>query len=209
MSVTKLGMPKWGMSMSEGKLVAWLVEEGAELAQGAEVAEVETEKINGLVEAPAAGILRRRIAQVGEELPVGALLGVIADASVSDAEIDAFVEEFQASFVPGASDEDEAGATTTVEAGGRSFRTTSMGSGEETVVLVHGFGGDRSHGGRQQAGQGQKRQAARRTMRESVHDERLGEGGPEILANADGWSAGGSRLADIVPVWPEGATGRR
>lgn len=142
MSVTKLGMPKWGMSMSEGKLVAWLVEEGAELTQGMEVAEVETEKINGLVEAPAAGVLRRRIAQVGEELPVGALLGVIADASVPDAEIDAFVEEFQASFVPGAADEDEAGATSTVEAGGRTFRTTRMGSGDETVVLVHGFGGD-------------------------------------------------------------------
>src|SRR5437773_4528967 len=88
MSIVKLGVPKWGLSMTEGKLVEWLVEEGAELEPGAEVAEVETEKINGVVEAPAAGVLRRRVAAVGETLPVGALLGVIADASVPDADID-------------------------------------------------------------------------------------------------------------------------
>jgi pyruvate dehydrogenase E2 component (dihydrolipoamide acetyltransferase) len=39
-NATRLGVPKWGMSMTEGKLVAWLDAEGAELAQGAEVAEV-------------------------------------------------------------------------------------------------------------------------------------------------------------------------
>ena len=63
----KLGMPKWGLSMTEGRVVAWLVDEGAEIAVGDEVAEVETEKINGAVEtpggrrpAPARGRGRRR-----------------------------------------------------------------------------------------------------------------------------------------------------
>jgi pyruvate dehydrogenase E2 component (dihydrolipoamide acetyltransferase) len=142
MSIAKLGVPKWGLSMTEGKLVEWLVDEGAELAPGAEVAEVETEKINGVVEAPVAGVLRRRVAAVGETLPVGALLGVIADASVPDAEIDEFIANFQATFVPDEAEE-EGPAAETVSVGGRSLRYVRYGEGDgETVVLLHGFGGD-------------------------------------------------------------------
>ena len=99
--IEKLGMPKWGLSMTEGRVIDWLVDEGAEIAVGDEVAEVETEKINGVVEAPVAGVLRRRVAASDDVIPVGGLLGVIADASVPEAEIDAFVAEFEASFVPG------------------------------------------------------------------------------------------------------------
>ena len=31
MTLTKLGVPKWGLSMKEGRVVAWLVDEGAEV----------------------------------------------------------------------------------------------------------------------------------------------------------------------------------
>ena len=43
--IHRLTMPKWGLSMTEGKVVAWLAEDGAEVSSGAEVVEVETEKI--------------------------------------------------------------------------------------------------------------------------------------------------------------------
>ena len=79
--VTKIGMPKWGLSMTEGTVVEWLVEEGTELGSGDEVVEVESEKINNAVESPAPGTLRRQVAKEGEVIPVGGLLGVIADAS--------------------------------------------------------------------------------------------------------------------------------
>ena len=144
MAIQKLGMPKWGLSMKEGKVLDWLVDEGAELDQGTPVAEVETEKISGEVEAPAAGVLRRRIAEVGKIYPVGALLGVIADSADADADIDAFVEEFLASFVPEEAAAEAAGPQPeTVEVGGRSLRYLRLGEGEGVpAVLLHGFGGD-------------------------------------------------------------------
>jgi pyruvate dehydrogenase E2 component (dihydrolipoamide acetyltransferase) len=140
--VRKLGMPKWGLSMTEGRVLGWLVDEGAELAVGDEVAEVETEKINGVVEAPAAGVLRRRVAGEGDVVPVGGLLGVIADAAVPDADVDAFVADFQASFVPGESEEDAGPQPETVAVGAGTLRFLRQGEGGEPVVLLHGFGGD-------------------------------------------------------------------
>jgi pyruvate dehydrogenase E2 component (dihydrolipoamide acetyltransferase) len=141
--VQKLGMPKWGLSMTEGRVVAWLVDEGAEIAVGDEVAEVETEKINGAVEAPVAGVLRRRVAAEDDVVPVGGLLGVVAAADVPDADIDAFIAEFQASFVPGESEEDAGPQPETVTVDGRNLRFLRQGEGDaEPLVLLHGFGGD-------------------------------------------------------------------
>jgi pyruvate dehydrogenase E2 component (dihydrolipoamide acetyltransferase) len=128
--------------MTEGRLVAWLAEEGAELEIGTEVAEVETEKINGAVESPAAGVLRRRVAAEGDVIPVGGPLGVIADASVADADVDAFVADFQASFVPADAEEEAGPAPETVTVGDVTLRFLRTGEGGEPVVLLHGFGGD-------------------------------------------------------------------
>jgi pyruvate dehydrogenase E2 component (dihydrolipoamide acetyltransferase) len=135
--IAKLGMPKWGLSMTEGRVLGWLVEEGTEVSPGDELCEVETEKITGAVEATASGILRRRIGNVGDVIPVGGLLGVIAEVSESDADIDAFVAEFEASFVPG--EEEDEGAQPEVVGG---IRYLKQGDAGEPVVLIHGFGGD-------------------------------------------------------------------
>jgi pyruvate dehydrogenase E2 component (dihydrolipoamide acetyltransferase) len=140
--IEKLGMPKWGLSMTEGQLLEWLVPEGAELAVGDEVAEVETEKINGVVESPGAGILRRRVAAAGDVIPVGGLLGVIADAAVPDADIDRFVEEFQATFVPEEAEEEAGPAPETVAVDAGTLRFLRQGEGGEPLLLLHGFGGD-------------------------------------------------------------------
>jgi len=140
--LTKLGMPKWGLSMTEGTVVQWIADEGTELNKGDDVVEVESEKINNAVEAPTPGVLRRQVAKEGDVLPVGGLLAVIADASVPDEDIDAYVQEFQATFVP---EEEEAGGPEpeTVEVGGKNIQYLKMGEGEGApLLLIHGFGGD-------------------------------------------------------------------
>ncbi len=92
--IKALKMPKWGMAMKNGTVVAWLVEEGAELGIGDEIAEIENEKVTGVYESPVEGTLRRRLVNVGDTVPVGALLGVVASASTEDERLDAFVARF-------------------------------------------------------------------------------------------------------------------
>ena len=142
--LAKLSMPKWGLSMTEGTVVQWLVEEGTELDKGDEIVEVESEKINNSVEAPAPGVLRRRVAKEGEVLPVGGLLAVIAPSDVPDEEIDSFVEEFQQSFDPAEAAAEAAGPQPeTVEVGGKNIQYLKMGEGSgPPLLLLHGFGGD-------------------------------------------------------------------
>ncbi len=136
-------MPKWGLSMKEGKVAGWLVDEGDSITQGDEIVDIETEKISSAVEAADPGVLRRCVAQEGDVLPVGGLLGIVADESVADADIDAFVTDFLANFVPPEDDDEDSGpATETVEVAGRAIRYLTRGEGGTPVILIHGFGGD-------------------------------------------------------------------
>lgn len=135
-------MPKWGLSMSEGKLASWLMKDGDKIKPGDQILEVETDKIAGAVEASEGGILRRRIGQEDTVYPIKTLIGVVAEEDVPDADIDAFVGAY---VVPAAEEgEDEAAgpryefADTTA---GR-LRYIKRGSGDNTVLLIHGFGGD-------------------------------------------------------------------
>jgi pyruvate/2-oxoglutarate dehydrogenase complex dihydrolipoamide acyltransferase (E2) component len=141
-SITPIVMPKWGLEMREGTVSAWLVDEGAEIGVGTPIIDVETDKISNAVEAPDPGLLRRKVAQAGETLPVKALLGVLADASVSNAEIDAFVAGY---VVPAAEadDEDAGPAYDFAEVDGLRVRYARRGASDGVPVLfIHGFGGD-------------------------------------------------------------------
>ncbi len=142
--IRSICMPKWGLSMREGTVSGWLVEEGDSIAPGDEIIDIETEKIANAVEAIDSGVLRRCVAEAGEVLPVGALLGVLADGSVADSDIEAFVADFQANFVPPEDDEEEDSgpATQTVDVAGRAIRYLTRGEGGTPVILIHGFGGD-------------------------------------------------------------------
>lgn len=137
--ITAITMPKWGMAMDEGTVVVWHVPEGGAVAEGQEIVDVESPKIANAIEAKAGGVLRRQVAPLGSVLPVGGLIGVIADADVPDADIDAFVGNFEPPEAVGGAG---GPAVARVEAGGRTLTYLEMGSGGTPLVLVHGFGGD-------------------------------------------------------------------
>ena len=136
-------MPKWGLAMEEGMLTAWLVQDGAQIEKGQEIAEIETTKIANVFESPASGTLRRLVAKQGDVVPVGALLAVLAPPAVSDADIDGFVAGF---VVETPKDADAAGAIAEgrMERSGRNvvFKAAGTQSEATPVVLIHGFGGD-------------------------------------------------------------------
>jgi pyruvate dehydrogenase E2 component (dihydrolipoamide acetyltransferase) len=141
--IQPITMPKWGLAMDEGVLTEWYAAEGDEIAAGKEIMEIETTKIANVFESPVAGMLRLCVAAEGDTVPVGGLLGVVAAPAVGDAEIDAFVAEFQANFVPEEADAAGGPAVETVEVGGRKIRRLRVGpEGGTPILLLHGFGAD-------------------------------------------------------------------
>jgi len=142
--ITAITMPKWGLTMTEGKVLGWLKAEGDSYRAGEELLEIETSKITNVMEAGEAGTLRRIVAAEGASLPVGALLAVAAPVSVPDEEIAAFVAGFVAPE-PAAEEaaEDSALRPREIEAGGRRLRLLDLSAGDATPVLfIHGFGAD-------------------------------------------------------------------
>lgn len=142
--IVPIRMPKWGLSMQEGTVVDWSKPQGAMVTVGDELVDIETAKITNVAEAPGSGVLRRIVAKPGETLPVGALLGLLADEATSDADLDAFTAEFQERFaVEEQAEVQDALDVSTVEVGGRLIKVGRTGHGAGTpVVLVHGWSGD-------------------------------------------------------------------
>ena len=85
---TKVFMEALSPTMEEGKLVKWLRNEGDAVKTGDPIGEVETDKAIMELVARGDGVLRKRLINEGESVPVGTLVGVIAPA---DENIDALV----------------------------------------------------------------------------------------------------------------------
>ncbi|CAM4277108.1 2-oxo acid dehydrogenase subunit E2 [Acinetobacter pragensis] len=90
--IKTLEIPKWGLSMEEGTIAQWLIQEGTQFNKGQDICEIETTKIVNVLEAPFDGLLRKIIAKDGDTLVVGGVIAICADAQFSDAEVEAFAE---------------------------------------------------------------------------------------------------------------------
>jgi len=80
-SVTRVILPKLGLTMDEGRLIAWHKREGERVEKGEVLFEVETDKANLEIEASASGIVRRILLQAGASAPVATVIALIADTA--------------------------------------------------------------------------------------------------------------------------------
>jgi pyruvate dehydrogenase E2 component (dihydrolipoamide acetyltransferase) len=142
--IVPVTMPKWGLSMQLGKITAWVVDEGDEVSIGDDLADIETEKINGTLEAAAAGTVRRIVARAGEDVPVSGTIALLAPPEVTEEELDAAVQQARAVIDAGVPEDARAPEVLTAEAGGRKISYAGDGADGDVILLVHGYGGDRN-----------------------------------------------------------------
>ena len=81
MSVTRVILPKLGLTMDEGRLIAWHKKEGDRVEKGEVLFEVETDKANMEIEASASGIVRRILLAADASAPVATVIALIADTA--------------------------------------------------------------------------------------------------------------------------------
>ena len=111
---TKVSMEALSPTMEEGKLVKWLKNEGDAVKTGDPIAEVETDKAIMELVARGDGVLRKRVINEGDAVPVGTLVGVIGAA---DENIDALVGGGAAAASPPPPANGAAGATAPASTG--------------------------------------------------------------------------------------------
>ncbi len=77
----EITVPHLGESVAEATVARWLKQPGEPVARDEPLVELETDKVTLEVSSPAAGTLAEIIAEEGTNLPVGAVLGRVADGA--------------------------------------------------------------------------------------------------------------------------------
>jgi len=73
-------MPALGESVTEGTVTRWLKQEGDTVEQDEPLLEVSTDKVDTEIPSPAAGVLKKIVAQEDDTVEVGGELAVIGEA---------------------------------------------------------------------------------------------------------------------------------
>jgi pyruvate dehydrogenase E2 component (dihydrolipoamide acetyltransferase) len=76
-------MPQLGMTMTEGCVVQWLKKPGEAVQKGEFLLIVQTDKVDIEIESPCSGTLAQVLVELGQFVPVGSLIGRIAQAGES------------------------------------------------------------------------------------------------------------------------------
>ena len=86
-------MPRLGESVTEGTITRWLKQEGDRVEADEPLLEVSTDKVDTEIPSPAAGVLKKIIAQEDDTVEVGGELAVIGDGGEAPEEKSAAKEE--------------------------------------------------------------------------------------------------------------------
>ncbi|MDB5075532.1 MAG: catalytic domain of component of various dehydrogenase complexe [Chloroflexi bacterium] len=78
---TDVKMPRLSLTMEVGTVIQWLKAAGDTVAKGDDLAEIETDKVNVTMEAPASGYLRALLVDAGVEVPCDTTIAVLTDTA--------------------------------------------------------------------------------------------------------------------------------
>lgn len=159
-------MPKLGVEMETGIVIAWHVDQDEAVSADDAIAEIESEKSVAEVEAREDGVLRRVYLDVDDEGPPGTPMGIVAGADEDISELEATVESELGDDATtegnGAGDaDDEAGTVEDAAGGGEpaddaATASASEGGGDANGVAVDdGTTGAAAAGAAAAAGGGQ------------------------------------------------------
>lgn len=70
-------LPQWGMGMSEGAIVKWLKQVGDHVTEDEPMADVEAEKVEEVLEAPATGTITEILVEEGVSVEVRTVVAII------------------------------------------------------------------------------------------------------------------------------------
>lgn len=70
-------LPQWGMGMSEGSITSWHKKVGDTITEDEALAEVEAEKVEETLEAPATGTIVEILVPEGETVEVRTVVAII------------------------------------------------------------------------------------------------------------------------------------
>jgi len=73
----EITMPQLGLTMTEGRIIRWIKNEGDKVLVDETIAEVESDKATFDLEAPASGTIIRIIASEGDVIPITTVIGYI------------------------------------------------------------------------------------------------------------------------------------
>src|SRR5579862_1074390 len=79
----EIRVPTLGESVTEATVARWLKQPGEAVARDEPVVELETDKVTLEVPAPEAGVIGEIRAAEGSNVPVGAVLGIIANGAAA------------------------------------------------------------------------------------------------------------------------------
>jgi len=96
---TKVIMPKLGLIMQKGTVLAWRSKEGDAVERGKPLFSIDTEKVTLDIESPASGVLRKIFAHPGSTVAVGGLLAIISEPNEAVPDLDQLAQEAEKSFV--------------------------------------------------------------------------------------------------------------